>query len=55
MPNYEYTCVNCDETTERIVKIDEREKQSCEKCGYRLNRVYSFNGSVWAPTSGGHK
>jgi putative FmdB family regulatory protein len=55
MPTYEYTCIECDSTEDRVVAIDDRDKQRCEKCGYRLYRVLSFNGVVWAPTSGGHK
>jgi putative FmdB family regulatory protein len=57
MPNYEFTCLNCDETFDRIVPMDDRDIQKCAKCGYRLNRNIAFNGSVWAPTStnGGHK
>ena len=57
MPNYEYTCLNCDETFDRMSKIDDRDTQKCHKCGYRLNRNVAFNGTVWSPTStgGGHK
>lgn len=57
MPIYEYTCIECDETSERMLKMDDRDKQTCEKCGYKLYRTWSFEGSVWSPTStgGGHK
>lgn len=51
MPNYEYTCIHCDTDEDRNVPIDYRDLQKCDKCGNRLNRVWSFNGAVWSPTS----
>lgn len=55
MPNYSYTCLACDKDENRIVKIDDRDKQSCSTCGNKLNRTYKFEGSVWSPTkNGGH-
>lgn len=57
MPNYSYVCVNCDTDEDRIVKIEDRDEQRCDRCGYRLNRIFAFDGIVWAPSStgGGHK
>lgn len=55
MPNYSYTCMNCDTDEDRIVKIDRRDDQHCRKCGNTLNRNWTFEGSVWSPTkNGGH-
>lgn len=57
MPTYEYTCIKCDETINRSnVAIDDRDHQSCEKCGEILKRSWTVgNVSVWAPTSGGYR
>ena len=55
MPNYSYTCLACDKDEDRIVKIDDRDNQTCSACGNRLNRTYKFEGHVWSPTAnGGH-
>lgn len=37
MPTYVYNCPACGESVERIVKVDERDRQSCE-CGNNLSR-----------------
>jgi putative FmdB family regulatory protein len=55
MPNYDFVCMNCDDTEERNVKIEERDFQFCLSCGHKMNRVWTFEGHVWAPTAGGHK
>lgn len=36
MPIFDYTCWPCGWTGERMVKIDERDRQVCEKCGHKL-------------------
>ncbi|ASZ74927.1 hypothetical protein FDI69_gp113 [Rhodococcus phage Trina] len=46
MPVYSYK-TESGEIVERIVPIAERDNQP------NLERLIEFNGSVWAPTSGG--
>lgn len=50
MPNYEYACPVCETYEERNVPMEDREDQECDK-GHALKRLWSFTGSVWAPTS----
>lgn len=52
MPLYTYTCLQCDEDTEKNVKIADRDNQRCEGCGNRLHRPIDFKGGVYAPTAG---
>lgn len=52
MPIYIYWCTDCKDSTERNVKVDERQDQYCD-CGNHLIREFKFSGSVWAPTAGG--
>ncbi len=52
MPLYTYTCLPCDEDSERNVKIAERDSQRCDNCGNRLHRPIDFKGGVYAPTAG---
>lgn len=55
MPLYTYTCVTCDYTEVLPSKIDARDEQWCQKCGYRLIRSVDRPGLVWSPTrNGGH-
>ncbi len=55
MPIYSYEKCCTKKDTERNVPMDERDNQWCE-CGDKLDRLVTFNGSVWAPSStGGHK
>ena len=53
MPNYDYKCLVCETAEERNVEADSRDKQNCNECSKPLKRVWSFKGSVWAPTAGG--
>ena len=53
MPMYNYTCMVCDENTDRLVKIADRDGQSCDECGYKLFREIVFTGLVWSPTANG--
>lgn len=53
MPMYTYTCPVCDEQYSKIVKIEERNDQFCEDCGYRLIRNIDRPGMVWSPTRNG--
>jgi putative FmdB family regulatory protein len=54
MPTYEYQCINCLVSTDFVFAIDEKHPEKfCEKCGYRLSRIYNigavtFNGDGWA-------
>lgn len=41
MPTYEYHCPACHWNAERIVAIDERDKQTCSMCGDPLERQVS--------------
>lgn len=54
---YTYKCPNCGQEKERIVKIEERDKQT-KICGFyhvELVRLVDRPGSVWSPTrNGGH-
>jgi putative FmdB family regulatory protein len=52
MPIYTYYCKPCDKDFEKMSKIDERDNQKCDDCGYRLFRSVDIPGGVWAPTSG---
>ncbi len=57
MPIYQYK--NCDGDSdpdtfvERNVPIDERDNQTCRRCGFKLDRVISFTGLTWSPTRNG--
>jgi putative FmdB family regulatory protein len=53
MPLYTYYCKACDAGFELIAKIDQRDDQMCEKCGYRLVRNLDRPGMVWSPTRNG--
>lgn len=50
MPLYTYYCKDCNINTERIVKIDVRDGQSCAECGGALVRNLDTPGMVWSPT-----
>lgn len=52
MPLFDYWCVDCKQSQERNVKIDERENQYCD-CDNHLTRQISFNGAVFSETSNG--
>ena len=41
MPVYEYHCTSCHWNAERIVPVDERDKQVCNMCGDPLGRLLS--------------
>jgi putative FmdB family regulatory protein len=53
MPLYTYTCIECEDSTELMLKIDERDNAICPNCGIRLIRNIDRPGLVWAPTRGG--
>jgi len=46
MPTYRYKCKWCKTEVQRIVPIAERNKQTCEKCGQSLDRMYDSFGFV---------
>jgi len=53
MPTYSYTCIECDKDLERMTKIDYRDNQFCEICGFRLARTIDRPAMVWSPTRNG--
>jgi putative FmdB family regulatory protein len=53
MPIYTYACPACNSGYDKIVKIDDRDDQFCENCGYRLIRSIDSPGMVWSPTRNG--
>lgn len=53
MPMYTYVCPACEASYDKIVKIDDRDRQICEDCGYRLIRNIDRPGMVWSPTRNG--
>lgn len=50
---YSYSCTACDFSVDRLCKIESRDDQFCEKCGYRLARNIDRPGMVWSPTRNG--
>jgi putative FmdB family regulatory protein len=54
MPNYQFVCVECDNTIDVFFSITEPHQDVfCEQCGNRRNKVFGvgavqFNGSGWA-------
>jgi putative FmdB family regulatory protein len=52
MPLYTFTCMECDESHELMLKIEERDNAICPGCGIRLIRNIDSPGMVWAPTRG---
>jgi len=55
MPTYTFSCMNCDKIIEKIVKMEDRDNQKCDECGYDLVRAIDRPGLVWAPTAGGYR
>ena len=56
MPMYEYVCEHCPGRLEINVPIEDRDSQKCDTCNSDLVRLFTFQGSVYAPTStGGNK
>ena len=58
MPNYDYHCSWCKKDCERMVSIKMRDEQtcdspSCHNFNQLLQRLITFNGMVWSPTSTG--
>jgi putative FmdB family regulatory protein len=54
MPNYQFVCLECDNTVDVFFPITEKHQDViCEECGNRRNKVFGvgaiqFNGSGWA-------
>lgn len=55
MPTYTFNCLKCEKTFDMIVKMDDRDIQTCETCGTLLTRGITRPGMVWAPTAGGYR
>lgn len=54
MPIYTYRCEPCDQDTEQIRKIADRDRiMVCKNCRQPVNRKIDSPGSVWAPTATG--
>jgi putative FmdB family regulatory protein len=53
MPLYSYYCKVCDVDSETLCKIEGRDSQRCEECGYSLIRSIDQPGLVWSPTKNG--
>ncbi len=51
MPTYSYSCTHCDEKSERLVPIIDRDEQLCNVCFVELKRLIDRPGAVWAPSS----
>ena len=41
MPIYEYYCAICDFKSERMIKVAARDSQTCNGCGFPINRLIS--------------
>jgi len=55
MPTYQYKC-ECGFTDTYIRTISDRDRSPvCRECQSPTKRVLAFTGTVWAPTSGGHR
>ena len=55
MPLYEYQCVKCQRTTEKIEKVNGPHLKKCPHCGGKVERLQSapaiqFKGSGWYVT-----
>lgn len=53
MPIYTYTCVTCDQESEKMIPVSDRDIQMCATCGYKLIRNMDRPGLVWSPTRNG--
>jgi len=52
MPRYDYSCIECDQTTEIEHGMNDTPTVPCPQCGYAMTKVYSapgihFKGSGW--------
>jgi putative FmdB family regulatory protein len=55
MPIYEYSCEQCEQTTEAIQRLSDPPLVECPKCGGRLRKkvsapAFQFKGSGWYVT-----
>jgi putative FmdB family regulatory protein len=57
MPNYEFTCIECDDTVAHYFPITQKDHTLiCEKCGNKRNKVLgvgsiNFKGGGWGHQS----
>lgn len=52
MPNYQYTCFECDFTWERkktLAEFEEKKTDPCPKCGDECKQSYSAVGIKFGP------
>jgi putative FmdB family regulatory protein len=52
MPNYDFTCITCDKTTEMHMTYDSLARPICSKCGNFMIKSYTppavhFKGGGW--------
>lgn len=56
MPIYRYKCVDCGYMDDYIRHMDQADLTPlCRFCNGQSDRIINFQGTVWSPTSGGHK
>lgn len=60
MPLYEYRCLKCGRSTEKIEKVDGRHLKKCPHCGGKVESVLApsaihFKGAGWYVTDYGGK
>jgi len=56
MPTYTNQCPMCALRDEYVRSMEERDTPPvCRKCGAKTVRAITFSGTVWAPSSGGHR
>ena len=54
MPNYQFSCLECDDTVDVFFPITEKHQEViCEKCGHKRKKVIglgaiNFVGTGWA-------
>jgi len=56
MPNYDFTCIPCDRTTELHMAYDAVDRPICEKCGEFMIKSFTppaihFKGGGWGGSS----
>lgn len=52
MPIYDYKCSECGHKFNKLISIDQRDGVVCEKCGAKVERIYSGKCSFGANALG---